>query len=706
MQVSSQPLEWASSAASKFGFPSLNPMQKKAIAEGLLDGGNALVCAPTASGKTLLALLAIAKHFEEKKNGGGGEKGKIVYVVPLRALASEKYDEFSKTFEEKKVGISTGDYDSNPSALYGYDLVVMTCEKLDSVMRHDREFAKTIGLAIVDEIHMLGDDHRGATLEIVLTKLLLAECRLLCLSATVPNASEIGKWLCAKVIKSDYRPTRLELGICDRKNLFFEDAAQPQKLEEKIYLENLCRLALGANEGQGQAIVFVGTRRYAESAAEELSAQLGTTLKAEEKSALAAISKKINSALGHPTSQCAKLAKCVANGVAFHHAGIPDAQRRLIEEGFKRERAIKVIVATTTLAMGVDYPASWVIVRDLKRFDGNFSSLIPALEVKQMVGRAGRPRYDRVGYGILCCNPHDRAGVAEKYIYGELEDIFSQLSSEPVLRVHALALVASNSANSFKQLFEFFQRTFFAHHYGTAEQLFEKVEFVVDDLERMGFLKETTNTALVASPLGKRASELYIDPQTAFDYLKAMKIIDTTNSLSFTATICNSSEMRPFLPVSRAEEQKLWDGLSTFPGDLYPGWEADEQAMAKYKTAKALDAWMSEATEQQMLDEFDLPPGILNARVRIAQWLAYSFSELAEISGNQKAAGRARIYEERIKDGIKEELISICMVRGIGRIRGRKLFDAGIRTKEEYEAAPLDKIKLILGGKASRELAD
>ena len=111
-----------------------------------------------------------------------------------------------------------------------------------------------------------------------------------------------------------------------------------------------------------------------------------------------------------------------------------------------------------------------------------------------------------------------------------------------------------------------------------------------------------------------------------------MKIIDTTNSLSFTATICNSSEMRPFLPVSRAEEQKLWDDLSTFPGDLYPGWESDEQAMVKYKTAKALDALMSEATEQQMLDEFDLPPGILNARVRIAQWLAYSFSELAEIS--------------------------------------------------------------------------
>ena len=698
--ASAQSLSWASTAAARFGYESLNPMQRHAVEEGLLEGGNALVSAPTASGKTLLALLAIAKHIEEQK------QGRIVYVVPLRALPSEKYDEFSKSFPDKRIGISTGDYDSSGASVAGYDLVVMTSEKLDSILRHDRAFAKGIGLAIVDEVHLLGDDYRGATLEIVLTKLLLENCRIICLSATIPNCREIGAWLGAKVIKSDYRPTKLQIGICDRKSLIFEEE-EPQKLDEKTYLEALCRKAIAANAGQGQAIVFVATRAYAESAAEALSVSLGQSIGTpEQKSDLLNISKKAAGALAHPTTQCEKLARCIAGGVAFHHAGIPDSQRRLIEEGFKKQRAIRIIVATTTLAMGVDYPASWVIVRDLKRFDGNFSSFIPALEVHQMLGRAGRPRYDKVGYGILCCTTSDKANVAERFIYGELEDIFSKLSSEPVLRVHALALIASNYANSFKQIFEFFQRTFFAHHYGSTESLFSKIESVVADLERMGFVKETANAAIAASPLGKRTSELYIDPQTAYDYLRAMKTIDTSNSLSYLATICNSTEMRPFLSVGRAEEQSLWDEMSSYAGDMFPDWEFDANAMQKYKTAKALNAWCNEATEQMMLTDYELPPGILNARVRIADWLSYSFSELAEISGSQVASKRARIYTERLKDGIKDELISVCRVRGIGRIRGRKLFDNGIKTKEEYEAAPKERIKAILGGRASRELSE
>lgn len=692
-------LEWATATAGTFGYPSLNPMQKHAVESGLLEEGNALVSAPTASGKTLLALLSMARHFSEKR------EGKIVYVVPLRALASEKYEEFSKAFPDRKIGISTGDYDSNPSWLSGYDAIVMTSEKLDSVLRHNKEFAKKIGLAIVDEVHLIDDEYRGATLEIVLTKLLIAECKLLCLSATVPNSKEVGEWLAAKVIKSDYRPTKLEMGICDKKTLQFGDESEPQKLDERFYLENLCKLAAAANDGNGQAIVFVSTRSSTEASAENLAAAFGATLGADEKEKLAEIAKKAHEALPHPTTQCARLAKCISGGTAFHHAGIPEAQRKIIEDAFKKERALKVIVATTTLAMGVDYPASWVIVRDLKRFGGNFSSFVPGLEVRQMVGRAGRPRYDKVGYGVLCCGANEKREVAEKYIYGDMEDIYSKLSSEPILRVHALALVASNHCNSFHQLFEFFQRTFFAHHYGSSEELLKKVESVVQDLVRMNFLRETQNAALIASPLGKRTSELYLDPQTAYNYIKSFKLLDFSNPIVFLSNLCNSTEMRPYISVGRAEEQGLFDEMNVIAADLYPEWEYDAEAMQKYKTARALNAWMNEANEQEMLATFDLPPGILNARVRNAEWLAYSFSELAKISGEATLCKKALAYQERVKDGIKEELVDVCRVRGIGRIRGRKLFNAGIRSKAEYEAAPLERIKAILGGKASKELA-
>jgi helicase len=712
-QQAAEAREWAKAKAAGFGYESLNPMQQHAIAQGLLDGSNVLVTAPTASGKTLLALLSIAKHFKDEKAAGG--KKTVVYVVPLRALASEKYEEFKAAFPERKVGISTGDYDSGASHLLQYDLLVMTSEKLDSVLRHDKEFVKRIGLAIIDEVHLLDDDYRGATVEIVLTKLLIAESRLLCLSATVPNHKEIAGWMCAKPIRSDYRPTKLEIGICDKKTIVFEEnEGGPEEIDEKFYLENLCRKAVvGSAQGiardakaGGQAIVFVATRPSAEASAENVSVAIAPHLAAEQKASLDILAKKVHDALPTPTTQCARLAKCIRNGTAFHHAGIPERQRKLIESGFKKERAIKVIVATTTLAMGIDYPASWVIVRDLKRFGGNFSSFIPALEIKQMLGRAGRPRYDKVGYGVLVCSANEKREVAEKYIYGDLEDIYSKLSSEPTLRVHCLALIASKYCNDFRSLFGFFSRTFFACHYGSAQELLEKVESVVSDLERMGFVAKTKGDALVASPLGKRTSELYLDPQTAYAYIKSFKTVDLDNSIGFICNLCNSTEMRPYLSVGRAEEQKLFDDMYASSVELYPDWEYDSEALQKYKTARALNAWANEANEQQMLSDFDLAPGILNARVRIAEWLCYSYSELAKIAGFAAVARKSLVYQERIKDGIREELIPICRVRGIGRVRGRKLFDAGIRTREAYDAAPKDRLKAILGGKAMRQIEE
>lgn len=704
-------LEWAKLKAADFGYESLNPMQTHAVASGLLSGENVLVSAPTASGKTLLALLSIAKHFESDAAKDGRKL--VVYVVPLRALASEKYDEFKTAFKGQKVGISTGDYDSGSSHLLQYDLLVMTSEKLDSTLRHDKDFAGKIGLAVIDEVHLLDDDYRGATVEIVLTKLLIAESRLLCLSATVPNYKEIAKWLYSKPIKSDYRPTKLEIGVCDKKSLVFEaNECQPEEIDEKFYLENLCRRAVvGSAQGlaknaqaTGQAIVFVATRPSTEAGAENVSVAIAPHLTEEQKISLDILAKKVHDALPTPTTQCARLAKCIRNGTAFHHAGIPDKQRKLIEDGFKKERTIKVIVATTTLAMGVDYPASWVIVRDLKRFSGNFSSFISALEIRQMLGRAGRPRYDKVGYGVLVCNSSDKREVAEKYIYGEMEDIYSKLSSEPTLRIHCLALIASKYCNDFHSLFDFFSRTFFACHYGSTQELLEKVENVVADLERMGFVAKTKSDALIASPLGKRTSELYLDPQTAYDYIRSFKTVDLSNSIGFICNLCNSTELRPYLTVGRAEEQKLFDDMYAASVELYPEWEFDAQALQKYKTARALNAWANESNEQQMLTDFDLAPGILNARVRIADWLCYSYSELAKIAGFEAVSRKALVYQERIKDGIKEELIPICRVRGIGRVRGRKLFEAGIRTREAYDSAPKDRIKLILGGKAMKEI--
>jgi helicase len=673
----------------KLGYASLNPMQEKAIEQGFLREPRVLVSAPTASGKTLLALLAEANFFKELER-----KRKAVYIVPLKALANEKHEEFTAALAPYgiRVGVSTGDMDSSSPELGGYDFIIVTSEKMDSLLRHKAQWIKEVGLAVVDEIHLLNDYARGATLEIILTKLLKTDAKIIGLSATIGNPRELAEWLGAKLIESDYRPTKLVLGICTRNKLFLESRAE--KMDSKKALETLVEKALG--KGKGQALVFVSTRKSAEATARMLANVTRNFLTDAEKNRLSQLSSKALRVFNPPTEQCRILADCIRSGIAFHHAGIEGKKRKIIEEGFKKERALKVIVCTTTLAMGIDYPASWVIARDLKRYTGVYADYIPKLEVMQMLGRAGRPRYDSTGYGVMVCSPDEADFVREKYVFGPLEKIYSKLSSEPALRTHSLALVATGYCNSFKELFEFFESTFYAFQYGDTASLLAKVEKVVGELKEMDFLREK-KSVLVATPLGKRVSELYLDPLSAHSFIEFIKRRKKPDAFNYLLRLCSATEMRPFLPVKRSEENALWEEAYALMDDFeLEEFEKDEEALEKYKTAKVLNAWINEETEEKILEQFGLPPGLLFARKTIAEWLAYSIGELAFILNEPEVRKSARIVARRIKHGVKEELLELCRMKGIGRVRGRKLFVHGVRNISEFRARPKEEIKKIV----------
>lgn len=185
------------------------PSQEKAIEAGLLDGKSLLVCTPTASGKTLIAELAAVKSILENK-------GKAVYIVPLKALASEKYRNFKKRYGEiLKVALSIGDIDSSDPYLQDYDIIITTSEKLDSLIRHHAPWISGIKTVIVDEIHLLNDTERGPTLEILLTilKQILKNVQFIGLSATIGNAKELAEWLEADLVVDEWRPVKLHKGI-------------------------------------------------------------------------------------------------------------------------------------------------------------------------------------------------------------------------------------------------------------------------------------------------------------------------------------------------------------------------------------------------------------------------------------------------------------------------------------------------------------
>ena len=195
------------------GIMELYPPQAEAVKKGFLDGKSLLAAIPTASGKTLLAEMAMLKSI--------AEGGKAIYIVPLRALASEKYERFlelSKLEIKKggiKVGIATGDYDSKDEWLGDRDIIVATSEKTDSLLRNGSSWLSNLTVVVADEVHLIDSANRGPTLEVTLAKLmkLNPSIQVIALSATIGNARELSGWLKAELVVSTWRPTELKEGV-------------------------------------------------------------------------------------------------------------------------------------------------------------------------------------------------------------------------------------------------------------------------------------------------------------------------------------------------------------------------------------------------------------------------------------------------------------------------------------------------------------
>lgn len=683
------------------GIEKLNPPQELAVEKGLLEYKNLVVASPTASGKTFMAELAFLKTILEKKL-------KAIYIVPLRALAYEKFRDFSKY---KKLGInlglSVGDRDSPDNWLANRDLIIITVEKLDSVLRHNPIWTREIGLIIADEIHLLNDESRGPTLEVVLTKLKReTNAQILGLSATISNALDIAEWLQSDLVRSDYRPVKLYEGVYDGEKVRFlekkdfniggQNAKQPGEIllsEETV------------SRGK-QALIFLSSRRNAEKTAEDTGRSVKKFLTPEEKEKLEELAGKILSVPSHHTSQCRRLASCVRNGTAFHHAGLQNGQRSLIEDSF-RENLVKIISATPTLAAGVNLPAWRVMIRDAKRYYSGYGSVyIPVLEYQQMSGRAGRPRYDSEGESILIGkNDNEAEELRERFLMGEPENIYSKLSVEPILRTHVLSLIAT-TVRSEEQLHDFFSETFFAYQYGDISKIEAIIESILDRLEEQRFI--TRGQGLGATRIGKRVAELYLDPETAHKIIGAMG--HDLGIFDYLLLIGSTSEMGS-LGVRKSELEKLEEKLSLMEDrikmEIPSNWDLEYDSFLNwFKTALVLESWMDEKGEDFLMDNYGMTPGGLRTKVEIADWLLYSCQELGNLLGLRESLKTVRKLRTRIKYGIREELVNLIRLKEIGRVRARILYSSGFRTVASLKKAPGERLGELLGPKIAEKVME
>ncbi len=638
------------------GIEELFPPQAEAV-EKVFSEKNLLLAMPTAAGKTLLAELAMVR---EAINGG-----KSLYVVPLRALASEKYESFRKW--EKiglRIGVSTGDYEARDEHFADCDIIVTTSEKADSLIRNRAGWIRGITCLVVDEIHLLDSEKRGATLEILVTKMrkMNNTLRIIGLSATAPNVDEIAEWLDAEYYASDWRPVPLYEGILcgNRLEMFSEHGFgnSARKTFEELVEECVA-------EGGGM-LVFESTRRGAERTAVKLSEITGKYVRNEE----------IGKALleENEGEMSRKLAECAKKGSAFHHAGLLNGQRKTIEDAF-RNGDIKVVVATPTLAAGVNLPARRVIIRSIYRFDG-FSRRIKVAEYKQMAGRAGRPGMDDYGEAILCVNSRDREMALHRYIFGEPEKITSKLGVETHLRFHSLSIICDGYAKTVEELENFFADTFFFKQ--NELSLAYELERVVRQLENWGMVREEDK--LVPTKLGMLVSRLYIDPMTGFIFLDVLNREELTD-VGALHLICRTPDMER-LSVRKTdswvEEEafRLRKELTYYPSDFSVEYD---WFLSEVKTALCLKDWIEEVDEDRICERYSIAPGDLRRIVETAEWLSNAMSRIAEEVGNSSVTG----LTERIKYGVKRELLDLVRIRYVGRVRARKLYDAGIRSVED-----------------------
>jgi len=203
----------------KEGINELRPCQEKAVNAGLLKRKSMLVCTPTASGKTLIAELAGVNSIMKNE-------GKTIYIVPLKALATEKYRDFTRKYGRiLKIALAIGDIDSASPNLRNYNFIICTAEKLDSLLRHKASWLRDVSTVVVDEVHMINDVGRGPTLEILITLLkeMLKNVQIIALSATIGNPKELAEWLDAELVLDSWRPVKLKKGVMfENKVEFFE----------------------------------------------------------------------------------------------------------------------------------------------------------------------------------------------------------------------------------------------------------------------------------------------------------------------------------------------------------------------------------------------------------------------------------------------------------------------------------------------------
>ena len=450
-------------------------------------------------------------------------------------------------------------------------------------------------------------------------------------------------------------------------------------------------LGLDTVENGDQCLIFTMTRKSSVATATEAGMDIVKTLVENQKKELQKISKKILPKDNEDeTKLIKKLADTVKNGTAFHHAGLDQRCRAIIETEF-RNGNIKLLTATPTLAAGVNLPARRVVIPSVMRYTQNGLDKISVLEYKQMCGRAGRPQYDDEGESIIIAkgSPYD---FIEHYVDGEPEPLESKiLEEDSSLRIHLLSFIKTSSVFdpvSKEKINNFFSHTFGGYQISDDDNLEEKISKQLDKLKEYDMI--SGEDSFKPTKFGEKVFWLRLDPKTAFEITGYIEnyVQGAKHTFGVLHMITNLPEFYPQIPyemnevIIKNEHEKLYT-------------EQKFQDDNCFKSLLILHYWIDAMTFSDMSKNFDAEPGDIFYMQQNAGQLAYAFREIARYWKNQILVDELDIIRKRIRYGVPEKYLELVEIKNVGRVRAKNLYHAGLRTRQSLRDIPLDKLSAI-----------
>ncbi len=685
----------------KYGYETLLPVQIEAVEKGALDGKTLLVCAPTSSGKTFIGeMVSVAYALKGKKT---------LYIVPFKAIAEEKYNEFNEKYGRPEVGllvrISDKDHRETDEEIRigNYDIAILTYEKLSALLVTNSAILDTCDCVLVDEIQMIMDPERGGGLELLLTKIRGTgnQTQIIGLSAVLNDLNGFDEWLGAKTIFRRDRPVELYQGVLRPDAIFEYRAWNSQSTgEEQFDSHALHDLVKELLENDEQVIIIRNSVPQTVRTAHDLTQMLSHLSAASRTIA------KLNNEMDTETK--GELLRTLRHGIAFHNADCELAERLAIEEGF-RSGEIRVIVATTTLSTGVNLPCKTIILADNKKWAMVRGNLQPVNwsvgEIQNILGRAGRlGQSDEFGRGILIAQDHrEYRFVQGTYLNAQPEKLVSTFANRD-LGLRVLDVVATGFAGTRQEIIQFIFQTFAARSWKTPEAKQQIEEYIQNGISRCIearlFIEE--GDVIRSTDLGKICAAKQVSIESFKKLIEYVKRAETLDILDLAFACAKAKEVTGFYyrnmrwgdqelksrlrhgltELNSAQELKgtikqFFDGTSNY-------WP-QEITIAVTVALLAKDLLDSNLSTRELRESHQLTAANIRKMCSNLGWILDTASAIAKIIKPQLAKEMQDISEcVSHRTPLNCRFLNRIHITNLSRDEKIRLFDAGYKSEDDF----------------------